>query len=133
LVEESEEPLSEESSKEEEEVEEEKVEKIAEKIIEGEEVEESEEAPEEYLPEEVEEPLPTGALDIRAIEIMTEISDLLTKAVEGGAPAKRVAEKVNSLKNKLVRRRIASVKKTAKSKPRKSTKSSKKVKKVRKS
>ncbi len=137
MVEEQREPLPEETSGEEEEVEEEKVEKIAEKIIEGEEGEEREEAPEEYLPEEIEEPLPAGALDIRAIEIMTEISDLLTKAIEGGASEQKVAEKVTNLKKKLVRRRVASAKKaakkTTKSKSRKSTKSSKKVKRVRRS
>ena len=135
MIEEPEEQLPEKTS--EEEVEEEKVEKIAEKIIEGEEGEVHEEAPEEYIPEELEEPLPAGALDIRAIEIMTEISDLITKAVQEDISVEKIAKEVTNLKRKLVRRHRGVVRKvsrkTAKTKLRKSMRGGKKVKRVRRS
>ena len=126
MAEDSKELLNEETP--EEEVEEEKVEKIAEKIIEGEEVEE--ETPEEYIPEEVEEPLPAGTLNIRAIEIMTEISDLLTKAVKGDEPVDEVTKEVTDLRKRLGRR-TGSIRRKRES--RKSKKGGKKVKHVRRS
>jgi len=94
----------EERSAEEEEVEEEKVEKIAEKIIEGEETAPPEEAPEEYVPEEREEALPPGSLDVKAIEIMTDISDLITEALKGEISVTKASERINRLRERLVKR-----------------------------
>ncbi len=109
-----------------EETEEEEVEKLAEKIIEGEggEGEEPEEAPEEYIPEELE-PLPPGALDVRAIEIMADISELLEKVVSGSLPESKAVKEVLKLRRRLIPRKAIKASTKSKSAARKSSKKGK--------
>jgi hypothetical protein len=109
------------------ETEEEEVEKLAEKIIEGEEGggEESGEAPEEYIPAEELEPLPPGALDVRAIEIMADISELLDKVVSGSLPESKAVKEVLKLRKRLVPRRSVKASSKSKSTVKKSSKKSK--------
>ncbi|MCD6324459.1 MAG: hypothetical protein J7L55_05075 [Desulfurococcales archaeon] len=116
---------------EEEEVEEEQAEKATKKLIEGEEERPEEEAPEEYIPAEEEvEALPPGAFNVRAIEIMADISDLIMQAVDGAIPLDEAVKRVSEARSKLiVRVRHAGSSKTGQSKRVKKAKKASKKKK----
>ncbi len=62
----------------------------------------SEEKAEEYLFED-EEPLPAGILDVKALEIMVTISELLNEALVKNLDPKEVAEKIRKLQARLSR------------------------------